>query len=266
MNLQQFSKPEIELGFRTDEKHLWERFHPYHYMTANQDAKDSFPRGAKMYTVYWIKEQEEILVACIGVLFQIAKVPAKRITRAVVLPEYQGLGFGSRIINAISEYYTNHGFRIYLSTYHPRLGEYMTHSRKWSAGMYNQQEFKQTDIHVEKSMSGLRDGQKMYRFVYTGDKPELNYDPIVLDELRRKEKDFVLTDDNEGEYKEIIRELKKNEVKFDEKFLMGIISDEDNKRYDYGNRNKRKPLTKEERKAAKSAKAAKAAKAAKLQK
>jgi len=44
--------------------------------------------------------------------------------RTVVLPPFQGLGFGSRIADGIGEYLGRHGLRLHSKTAHPRYGGY----------------------------------------------------------------------------------------------------------------------------------------------
>lgn len=45
----------------------------------------------------------------------------KRVTRLVVLPDYQGVGIGKRLLNWVGEYYKSQGFRIILTTSHPSI-------------------------------------------------------------------------------------------------------------------------------------------------
>lgn len=255
--LQNIPQFKIELIVKEGEKHLWKKFAPYHYMTANKPHDKTLPNGAKFFTFYWTNNNTEILVGCIGVMFQIASYPAKRLTRTIVLPEFQGLGISSKMINSISDFYTKQGFKVYGATYHPRLGEYRENSKNWVAGHYNQREFKLSKDHNEKSMAGLRDGEKMYRHYYT---QTLNYDllfdPIELHNLEKEiktlEKD--ITSENLDEYKTLRKKLNKiysiiHKVLPPQKELsVGSLSDKDNKKYKQQNkRNKRKVLTREER-------------------
>jgi GNAT superfamily N-acetyltransferase len=247
----------MTLIVREGEKHLWKKFHPYHYMTANKDPKTSLPNGAKFFTFYWVKDDMEILVGCLGVMFQIASYPAKRLTRTIVLPEFQGLGISTKMINSISDFYTKQGFKVYGATYHPRLGEYRENSKNWSAGHYNQREFKLSKDHNEKSMSGLRDGEKMYRHYFTQTTDyDLLYNPLELAELEKQilvlEKE--INDDNIKEYKALRKKLNKiygiiNKVLPKQKEPeIGSLTDEDNEKYKQSvKRNKRKVLTRDER-------------------
>jgi len=258
IKLENIPKYKIDLVVKEGEKHLWFLFADYHYMTANKPHNKTLPTGSKFFTFYWVQNNKEILVGCIGVIFQIAKYPAKRLTRTIVLPEFQGLGISSKMINSISDFYTNLGFKMYSSTFHPRLGEYREKSDNWKAGFYNQREFILSTNHKERTMSGLRDGEKMYRHFYVqSSKYELLYNPMVLLDLEKKililEK--KITSKNMEEYKLLRKKLNKiytiiNKVLPPQKEISeGSLSDEDNKKYKETNkRNKRKVLSSDERK------------------
>jgi GNAT superfamily N-acetyltransferase len=56
---------------------------------------------------------------------------AWRAHRLVILPEYQGLGIGARLTDALGDIHITEGKRFYLKTTHPRLGEYCNRSDKW---------------------------------------------------------------------------------------------------------------------------------------
>jgi GNAT superfamily N-acetyltransferase len=259
IKIKEFPETNLKLVVKEGEKHLWKCFHPYHYMTAHKPVEKSLPSAAKFYTFYWLKDNEEILVGCLGVMFQIASYPAKRLTRVVVLPEYQGLGISSKMINSISDYYTNNGFKVYGATFHPRLGEFRENSKNWEAGHYNKRAFKLSDEHSEKGMSGLRDGEIMYRHFYVQDKKyTLNYDIIKFDNLNKEslelEKD--LTDENIEEYNELKKQQRRiakvMKVTVQSSGVEKQISDEENEKYKKtARRNKRKVLTRDERKALK---------------
>lgn len=253
-----FTKPEIKIIAKEGEKHLWDKFAPHHYMDHN------LPQSCVFYTFYWIKDDEEILVGCLGVLFQIAKnLQAKRFTRIVVLPEYQGLGFASKMINTISKYYFDEGLqRMYLSTFHPRLGEYMTKSSNWASSFNNMKEFRTSEDADKGAMKGLRDGVAMYRFNFIGcAKYNLLYNPIQI--TAHKKELRILQDQKRKEtkeYKKLLAELKKlspepiKEIFEPEECLQvtnerHIKQKEEHKKL--FNKNKRKVLTAEERKARK---------------
>jgi GNAT superfamily N-acetyltransferase len=57
--------------------------------------------------------------------------------RTVILPEYQGMGFGSRMSEAVAEIFLSEGKRYFTKTSHPRLGEYRESSPKWRSTNHN---------------------------------------------------------------------------------------------------------------------------------
>jgi len=262
----EFNRKEHKILVKEGEKHLWKKFHPHHYMTANKPLKDSLPAAATFFTYYWLLGGEEILIGCAGVLFQInVKQDSKRLTRVVILPEFQGLGFGSAVVNSVAEFYDDNGFKIYSATYHPRLGEYRENSKLWEGTHYNLREFKTNDNAEEYGMSGLRDGANMYRHSYKKQSNySLLYNPLDYKKIK-KEIDILeknLTIENEIFYLELFKTYKKLSL------VMGLLepkkvkiqslgvtdidhikSKEEHKRL-FGN--KRKVLSAAERKEAKS--------------
>jgi len=178
-----FKKPRIEIIVKEGEKHLWDKFSVHHYMDK------LLPSSSVFYTFYWMKDNQEILVGCCGVLFQIAKnFTARRFTRIVVLPEYQGLGFGSKIINVISKFYKDNKIeKIFLSTFHPRLGEFMRASKHWTASANNLKEFNKNELDKSSTIKNLRDGVSMYRYNFIGwAEYELLYNPILIRKLKNE--------------------------------------------------------------------------------
>jgi len=201
-----YTKPELKVLVKEGEKHLWGKFSEHHYMD------HSLPNSCTFYTFYWMKDNKEILVGCSGILFQIAKnTSARRFTRVVVLPEYQGLGFGSLIINTLGSYYRQEGIeKIFLNTFHPRLGEYLRSSDKWAPSLNNLKEFKTSEVANTKGMSGLRDGVKMYRYNFVGcSKYSLLYNPIKILKTKALIRDLDKTsEDYEKLHKKYMKELR----------------------------------------------------------
>lgn len=85
--------------------------------------------AADLYLAYW----DDVLVGMNAVL----NVPSgcfkhyHRSHRLVVLPDYQGLGAGTKINDFIGEYYKNMGHRYCMHTSHVRLIEHLKKSKKW---------------------------------------------------------------------------------------------------------------------------------------
>jgi GNAT superfamily N-acetyltransferase len=211
-NFKSIKKPKYKLVVKEAEKYLWPQFHEHHYMTANKSIIDSLPRSSKFFTFYWVRNNEEILIGCLGVLNQVSKYPARRITRLVVLPEFQGLGFSKLMLNSISELYLKEKITMYITTFHPGLGNFFEKSNAWEPSANNMKEFKSlkdkelsSDISEHPFEESLRDGVAMFRYHYVGNTNySLDYNPLKLEDLLEQAKGL---DDNDKEYKKIKRKI-----------------------------------------------------------
>jgi len=87
-------------------------FRQYHYLSGELGA------GVRCYVaVYQNKPVAFIAVACIRM-----KVKYYRVSRLVVLPDYQGIGVGKRLLNFIAEFYTSQTkMPFYILTSNPQI-------------------------------------------------------------------------------------------------------------------------------------------------
>lgn len=70
-----------------------------------------------------------------------------RIHRLVVLPEYQGLSVGTKLLNFMCDYYLQQGKKCYIKTSHYKLRQYMKFSKLWKATSSNEVLLKPHDVH-----------------------------------------------------------------------------------------------------------------------
>src|SRR5690606_29875657 len=61
----------------------------------------------------------------------------RRISRVVVLPDFQGLGIGKKIIDYISALYWKEKSQMYIRTMQPSLGLSLSKDNNWEATMGN---------------------------------------------------------------------------------------------------------------------------------
>ena len=68
----------------------------------------------------------------------------KRVHRLVVLPDFQGIGIGTRFINEVTKHYIENGFNMNLTTTTPALVHALARDKNWalvrkgrSSGSYN---------------------------------------------------------------------------------------------------------------------------------
>lgn len=124
-------KPDIQLSVQRVEASAWTEmgFDKHHYLTSELN------KSAKCFLFYW---GDKVVGFC-GVL----NAPRKgfsdgcSISRTVVLPDFQGLGIGTRMTNFIGGIFSDAGYVIYTKTANPALGIYRDNSPDWEATPYN---------------------------------------------------------------------------------------------------------------------------------
>lgn len=122
-------QPSIRLSFYETHHSSWELFKKHHYLN------EGINKASKNYIVKWGEE----IVGFISLLTSPNGYikNAWRFHRVVVLPDYQGMGIGTSIINEIGEVWISRGWRLFIKTAHIRLGRYMEGSDKWVATTHN---------------------------------------------------------------------------------------------------------------------------------
>lgn len=83
---------------------MWEYFRKYHYLS------DNLHKGSKCFVGVWNNR----LVSFLAMLqFPHPKNKLiKRIHRLVVLPDYQGIGIGSRMCDIVAKHFTDQGYQV----------------------------------------------------------------------------------------------------------------------------------------------------------
>lgn len=116
-------RPEIKLELLPCSSSAWSIFRDHHYLSGNLN------KSAKHWLCIWgenVVGFTSVLTLPSGTLKN-----AYRGHRTVILPDYQGLGIGVRISDALGEIYTTEGRRYFSKTTHPRMGEYRNRSPHW---------------------------------------------------------------------------------------------------------------------------------------
>ena len=102
--------------------------------------------------------------------------------RLVVLPDYQGLGIGTRINDFFGKYYLDHGLRYCMRTTHLKLLNYMENNINWSPTTNNNKNNITRSLHNMK-YANLMTNQKMLErtcgsYEYVG--PNYNNKKVVV--------------------------------------------------------------------------------------
>ena len=114
-------RPAIELEIFRCGYQAWRLFAKHHYLSA------ALNRASRCYLATWNDEP----VAFCSLLNSVGRKGIWRISRIVVLPDYQGIGIGSRFCAAIGEMNRRHGLRTTITTSHPAMIGHLRHSKSW---------------------------------------------------------------------------------------------------------------------------------------
>jgi GNAT superfamily N-acetyltransferase len=117
-------QPSIQLEVIPCGIEAWSIFSKHHYLSADIN------QSASSWLCFW---GTNIVGFASSLAFPSGTVKnAYREHRTVVLPDFQGMGIGVRLSDAIAKIHKHQGFRYFSKTTHPRMGEYRNNSSAWS--------------------------------------------------------------------------------------------------------------------------------------
>ena len=114
-------RPEIKLEVYRCSLDAWRLFARHHYLNGGLSW------GARCYVALW----NDVPTALCAVLPMFATRGRWRITRLVTLPDYQGLGIGTRLAEAVGDSYLRAGLRFGITSAHPALLAHCRRSPRW---------------------------------------------------------------------------------------------------------------------------------------
>ena len=122
-------RPEIKLQISRVEYDTWNIFKSHHYLT------ESCSKSCKFFLFTW----NGVPVGINAVIAQPSGhfKNGVRESRLVVLPDYQGLGLGTKISNFTAGIYKNEGYRYFTKTVHPAIGNHRNNSEYWKGTSKN---------------------------------------------------------------------------------------------------------------------------------
>ncbi len=116
-------RPEIVVQIVPAARSLWRVFAPHHYLSG------SLNESAKCYAAVW---NDELVGFYATLVFPHASLgAASRAHRFVILPDFQGLGIGTRFQDSIAQLNLDQGRRFYIRVSHPGLIRYCRRSSLW---------------------------------------------------------------------------------------------------------------------------------------
>jgi GNAT superfamily N-acetyltransferase len=117
------SRPPIRLEIFRCGRGAWRLFARHHYLSG------SLSTAARCYLALW---EGEPVTFCATVSL-IARKGRYRVTRLVTLPDYQGLGLGMAVLEAVAQLHCDEGHRLNLTASHPAVVSHCRRSPRWRA-------------------------------------------------------------------------------------------------------------------------------------
>jgi GNAT superfamily N-acetyltransferase len=114
-------RPPIELELFRCRSRAWTLFAKHHYLSGRLN------RTARCYLAAWHGEP----VAFCATLPVIGRRGHRRITRLVTLPDYQGIGIGMKVAEAVGDLHSERGERFTITASHPAVIAHCRRSPNW---------------------------------------------------------------------------------------------------------------------------------------
>lgn len=147
---QAWTRPRIDISLHRASRDNWRLFERHHYLSS------SLHPAASVYMATW-RDQP---VAFCATLANAGHVGRRLVHRLVVLPDYQGMGIGLRVLDAVADLEHDKGYRMGIRTSHPALMSALKHggpSKRWYVQAFASRGDKQRAskaLHSTVSMSG----------------------------------------------------------------------------------------------------------------
>jgi len=116
-------RPEIRLEIHRSHHSAWRLFARHHYLSGNLN------RASRCY-VGFVADHPVVFCAILPVVGQ-KRAVRWRISRVVCLPDYQGVGIGTGMVEALAERYAGAGYVMDITMSHPAMIAYCGKSPRW---------------------------------------------------------------------------------------------------------------------------------------
>jgi GNAT superfamily N-acetyltransferase len=125
-----FVKPKIDIKIIKGNRKLWDIFKKHHYLN------DELPLSTRCFFAVW----HDNIIGFSSSISLPGKTPPLyegdirkkwRECRTVLIPDFQGLGIGTRFSDAIADIHIDQGYRYFSKTSHMRMGLYRQQSPLW---------------------------------------------------------------------------------------------------------------------------------------
>lgn len=168
-------RPRVNLEIFRANHEAWRTFSRHHYLDHN------LHRAAHIY-VGTVEGQPAIMCAIIPLVHGVVK-NAKRVSRIVTLPDFQGIGLAGQFLDVIAGGLKDNGYSLYITTSHPAMIRALNHRNTWTM---NRQPSRVAKQGKTSSIVGKMDSSRSRlttSFKYAGPKDE-RLVPILAGERR----------------------------------------------------------------------------------
>lgn len=123
------------------------------------------PKAARCFGLY----DNDKIIGFVGILHQPHPInkKIKRISRLVILPDYQGIGLATRFITEVAKYYKNLGYEMSINTSAKNMIHALNKNSKWILFNYSAHKLAKTG-HIDKNRKSIRTKCKVASFKYKG--------------------------------------------------------------------------------------------------
>ena len=158
----------IKIDIIKGHKKYWEYFKKHHYLT------EDLPSTVRCFLALW---DDRIIGFSSSVslpgytppMYEGDRRKNWREARTVILPDFQGLGLGTRLSDAVADIHVESGVRYYSKTSHIRMGEYRQNSPLWRATATNLKDRSTDKYDYKKRLIPLETERICYSHEYIGD-------------------------------------------------------------------------------------------------
>jgi len=116
-------RPSIDLELFRSKRGAWRMFARHHYLSG------SLSKGCRCFVALW----KGAPVAFCATISLIGAKNRWRISRIVTLPDYQGVGIGTAVTEAVAEVHLAQGHRMNITASHPAMIAHCRRSARWRA-------------------------------------------------------------------------------------------------------------------------------------
>jgi ABC-type lipoprotein export system ATPase subunit/GNAT superfamily N-acetyltransferase len=162
-------KPKIELHVSRVEADTWEIFKKHHYLT------ESLNKSCKCLLFEW--NNKPVAIGCVLNTPRRGIPNGVAISRIVVLPDFQGMGLGSKLSTFLGGIFKNEGNKLYIKTVNPALGEFFNNSPLWKGTSKNGKGKKADEFDTHRYKNRLT--RVSYSHEYIGE-PIRGYEELLL--------------------------------------------------------------------------------------